>query len=177
MLLPDSALWAETVRRLRYELAALPTQDRSWLATQVARVGRLQTELDQMFRAANGVSACTVCLGGCCSRAKHHITLTNLLGYLLAGEEPPSPDFSLECPLLGPRGCRLPVERRPFNCIIFLCEQIDNCLTEAQRQLFSEVETALRNTYHAIAERCPGASLRGLLIAATRVGDRPLLTR
>jgi hypothetical protein len=49
-------------------------------------------------------------------------------------------------------------------------------LTDAQRTAFTGIEARLRNAYHGIAERHPGASLRGLLIGAARVGARPLLT-
>ena len=173
----DTALWAATVERARRELATLPAAEHAWLESQVARIGELQRDLDRLFREVDGPAVCTDCLGGCCSRAKHHVTLANLLGYLLAGAEPPLPDFTLACPLLGTQGCRLPVEHRPFNCIIFLCERIDDHLTDAQRQAFAGIEAELRNAYHAVAERCPGAGLRGLLIAAARVGDRPLLMK
>jgi hypothetical protein len=172
----DIALWAQTLARVRQELTDLPVDQRAWLVDQVARIGTLQGELDRLFRAINGPAICTDCLGGCCSRAKHHLTLTNLLAYLLAGEEPPLPDFTLACPMLGPDGCRLPVTRRPFNCIIFLCEAVDRELSAEQRDAFAGIESELRTAYHAIADRCPGASLRGLLIAAARCGDRPLLT-
>jgi len=172
----DAALWQQTLTRVRRELAELPVDQRGWLTAQIERAGALQEELDRLFRAINGPDICTDCLGGCCSRAKHHLTLTNVLASLLAGEEPPQPDFTLSCPLLGPHGCRLPAGRRPFNCIIFFCEDLDRKLTDAQREILHRVETALRSTYEAIAERCPGASLRGLLIAATRLGQRPLLS-
>lgn len=176
-IVSDTDLWTATIDRARRELEQLPATERDWLAKEVCRIGELQRELDRLFRDADGPAICTDCLGGCCSRAKHHVTLANLLGYLLNGEGPPVPDFALPCPMLGSRGCRLPVERRPFNCIIFLCERIDARLTEAQRAAFTAIELELRNAYHAVAERCPGASLRGLLIAAERLGERPLLTR
>ena len=162
--------------RVRLELAELPADQRAWLTGQVERIGALQEELDRLFRAIDGPKICTDCLGGCCSRAKHHLTLTNVLASLLAGEEPPQPDFALACPMLGPHGCRLPVGRRPFNCIIFLCDALDRELTGAQREDFARVELTLRSTYEAIAARCPGASLRGLLIAAARLEERPLLS-
>lgn len=161
--------------RVHRELEGLTADQRDWLTGQVQRAGALQEELDGLFRAIDGPCICTDCLGGCCSRAKHHLTLTNVLACLLAGEEPPEPDFARPCPMLGPHCCRLPAGRRPFNCIIFFCEELDRKLTGAQREVFNRVETALRATYEAIAERCPGASLRGLLIAATRLGERPLL--
>jgi hypothetical protein len=173
----DGALWVATLARARSELANLPAAERNWLAVQVASIGRLQEELDCLFDAIGGPELCTSCLGGCCSGAKHHATLTNLLGYLLSGEEPPWPDFTQTCPFLGRCGCRLTAARRPFNCIIFLCEALDRRLTSEQRQLFVSTEGQLRATYEAVAACCPGASMRGLLLAAARVGDRPLLPR
>ena len=172
----DTVLWTQTLGRLRRELAELPATQRDWLAQQITRIGQLQEELDRVFVAVGGPQICRDCLGGCCSRAKYHLTLSNILPYLLAGEDPPAPDFARPCPLLGPTGCQLPVLHRPFNCIIFLCDAIDQTLSAEQRQTFSQIESELRHVYHAIAERCPGASLRGLLIAAERLGARALLT-
>jgi hypothetical protein len=54
---------------------------------------------------------------------------------------------------------------------------VDRHLSSEQRTAFAEIEAGLRDVYQAIADRCPGASLRGLLIAAARVGQRPLLQR
>ena len=172
----DTALWAETLSRVRRELAALPAAERAWLGEQTTRIAQLQEELNEVFVAVDGPRICRDCLGDCCSRAKHHVTLSNLLGYLLAGEDPPQPDFTRPCPQLGPAGCQLPVASRPFNCIIFLCEAIDRELSVEQRQAFARIESELRQVYHAVAARCPGASLRGLLIAAARRRERPLLT-
>jgi hypothetical protein len=173
----DADLWAATVLRVRIELNELPASEHSWLVDQVSRIGELQLELDLLFRIIGGPTVCIDCLGGCCSLAKHHATLTNILGYLLAGEEPPTPDFALSCPFLGAQGCRLPAARRPFNCIIFLCDRVDRYLSSEQRTAFAGIEAGLRTAYHAIADRYPGASLRGLLMAAARVGHRPLLRR
>lgn len=171
----DLALWQETVERARRELAMLPAAERGWLKERVEEIGALQVELDRWFRAIDGVRICTDCRGGCCSRAKHHVTLTNLLAFLLAGEEPPLPDYSLPCPFLGATGCLFPPARRPFNCIIFFCEELDRQLNGEQRRVLEGIEAQLRRVYQSIAERCPGASLRGLLIGAERVGDATLL--
>jgi hypothetical protein len=173
----DAALWEATVARARREVAALPVAERAWLARQVNRIGRLQQRLDRLFHALDGPRLCALCSGGCCGCAKHHTTLTNLLGYLLRGTEPPVPDFSRTCPFLGERGCRLPAAHRPFNCIIFFCETLDGRLSHAQRHRVTRTEAVLRATYQAIAVRHPGASLRGLLMAAARTGHRPLLVR
>jgi hypothetical protein len=172
----DTALWTAALTRVRRELAELPAVERGWLAAQVASIETLQVELDRLFRNLDGAATCADCLGDCCSLGRHHVTLTNLLGYLLDGETPPAPDFMQTCPMLGSQGCRLPVGRRPFNCIIFLCEPLDAALGNEQRERFAALESELRAAYEAIAARCSGASLRGLLLAAKRVGEQPLLT-
>jgi hypothetical protein len=172
----DSALWMATIERARGELVGLPAAEQLWLAAQLQLIAARQEALDRLFRAIDGATVCRDCRGACCSRAKHHATLTNLLGYLLRDEAPPIPDFSLPCPFLDPQGCRLPVARRPFNCIIFFCEALDRRLSEAERAELEALARELRTLYEAIAARCPGASLRGLLIAAGRCTGRPLLT-
>jgi len=174
--LTDSALWATTLARAQHELVALPVAERQWLAARIADIGSLQGELNRLFHDIDGPAVCATCQGGCCGRAKHHATLTNLLGYLFAEEDLPAPDFTLDCPFLGAQGCRLSAARRPFNCIIFLCEALDARLSEAQRSAFNAAERQLRAVYEAVAARCPGASLRGLLTAALRLGESPLLT-
>jgi len=172
----DTALWASTLARVRRELVELSAEERDWLAMQIARIGELQTELDRLLHTLDGPAVCADCLGECCSLARHHATLTNLLSYLLADEEPPVPDYTRTCPYLGSQGCRMPVARRPFTCVIFLCEALDARLTEPLRSAYERAERDLRRTYEAVAARCPGASLRGLLISARRVGDGRLLT-
>ena len=173
----DAALWAATVERASHELAALSIDEREWLSGRIARIGRFQETLDRLFREVGGPTECAGCHGGCCGCARHHATLTNLFGYLLADNAPPTPDFTRPCPFLGELGCRLPVPHRPFNCIIFLCEVLDQRLTESQRAEFTRIENALRATYLEIAARHPGASLRGLLMASARTGHGSLLTR
>lgn len=173
----DAALWEATVNRARRELATLPPAERAWLSRQVSRIGRLQQRLDRLFHALNGPQLCALCSGDCCGCAKHHATLTNVLGYLLASVEPPAPDFSSTCPFLSELGCRLPAAHRPFNCIIFFCEALDGRLSDSQRYTVTRTEAVLRATYQAVADRCPGASLRGLLMASARAGSRSLLMR
>jgi hypothetical protein len=132
--------------------------------------------LDDLFKDAGGASICADCDGVCCGCGRHHITLTNLLGYLIAGEDPPSPDFTRSCPYLGKGGCVLPVARRPYNCITFFCEQLEENLSEEKRQQLCSMDQQLRREYQALAERYPAASLRGIWIALERIGDGEILS-
>jgi len=143
-------------------------EDRQWLQQRATRIAALQTELDGLFRASGGPEACASCDGACCACGRHHLTLTNLLGYLLDCSDPPTPDFSLTCPFLGAGGCLLPVARRPYNCITFFCETLDDRLTVAETEQLRNLDLLLRSEYEQVAQRYPLASLRGLWIALAR---------
>ncbi len=167
--------WAAILAQCRSELKRLPVEEKHWLGERLSMIAACQQELDQLFRLANGPALCAACNGGCCDCGRHHFTLTNLLGFLLPGQEPPQPDYRRPCPFLGDRGCLLDTAMRPFNCVTFLCDAVEGGLSPADRTHFYALEKRLRNEYEAIAERYAAASLRGLLIALEHRHGLPLL--
>jgi len=167
--------WPALLQKLRDELAALDESDRQWLRSRLDSIAAIQLDLDNLFHVAGGVQTCAVCSGACCGCGRHHVTLTNLLAYLLVNEEPPAPDFSSTCPYLGESGCRLPVERRPYNCITFFCEKLEANLSDQGRQQLHLLDRQLRQEYQNLAERYPSASLRGIWIALERIEDGDIL--
>ena len=167
--------WLLLQKRIRDEVAQLDERDRAWLEMRLETIGEIQLELDSLFVKAGGASACADCVGECCGCGRHHITLTNLLAYAVAGEVPPAPDFTKTCPYLGETGCVLPVSCRPYNCITFFCEQLEGTLCGEDQQKLRDLDRRLRTEYQAVAERYPAASLRGLWIAMERIGDGQIL--
>jgi hypothetical protein len=168
--------WHSLLSSLHTELAALDQDARDWLARQVGAIGDIQGELDALYRAAGGPATCAACIDSCCGCGRHHLTLTNVLAYLLDHEEPPAPDFNCTCPFLGVEGCHLPVARRPYNCITFFCETLEERLDHNQRKRLRLLDGQLRQAYQDIADRYPAASLRGLIIALGRSGKGHLLS-
>lgn len=169
MIQQRQQLWQRTVAAVTAEFAQLEPERRAWITTAVARIGQHQGQLHALFLAADGPALCRQCLGACCACGTHHFTLVNLLAYLVHAEPPPEPDFLQTCPFLDQSGCRLPVSRRPFNCVIFLCEEVWANLTLQQQQLARQLEDELRRQYLAFDGYFSGASLRGLLIRAERL--------
>ncbi|BCR06489.1 hypothetical protein DESUT3_35580 [Desulfuromonas versatilis] len=170
-------LWQQSLARLRREVEALSPAEREWIAGRLTEIAQLQRQLHAFFEKAGGDELCRLCRGACCERGTHHLTLANLLDFLLAGEAVPDPDFSSTCPFLGPAGCRLEVGRRPFNCVTFICEQVEERLAPAERDTFYRLEKRLRALYLAFDKRYAGSSLRGFLIRAERLGERAFLDR
>lgn len=171
----DQQLWQQTVTALRLELAGISPSERSWIASRLGVIVRLQERLHALFLGADGENLCRCCRGQCCERGRNHLTLVNLLGYLLEEREPPAPDFTRTCPFLGPHGCRIDVGRKPFNCVTFICDGIEQRLTEDRRTDFYALEKELRRCYETFERRFAGAGLRGLLIRAERLQGAPLL--
>lgn len=168
-------LWEQTVARAAGELAALAVAERRWLEERLALIRSGQMVLDRLFRQAGGPDLCKACAECCCGCGRHHFTLTNLLLSLTGNQDLPRPDDRQTCPFLDRQGCRLTVGQRPYNCITFLCGPVEERLDEADRKAFYRQDELLRAEYETIAARYPAASLRGLLIALQRNGDRPLL--
>jgi hypothetical protein len=167
--------WPALLKRITLEVDALGADEKAWLRERLAVIAATQAELDELFRKAGGLDACAGCDGACCGCGRHHVTLTNLLAYLLADEPPPTPDFSRTCPYLGDKGCLLTVSRRPYNCITFFCETLEAQLDTDECGTLRTLDRRLRNEYLRVATRYPAASLRGLLIALQRVDDGAVL--
>jgi hypothetical protein len=168
--------WSKLVSALRCEVAALDDDEKGWIAARLAAIALLQEELHACVQACGSETLCAGCPEHCCGQGKNHPGLVNLLFYLLAGEELPA-DFSAPCPQLGAAGCLFPPARRPFNCITFNCERVEERLPAAARQRLLLLETALRALYESFAHRYAGAGAQGLLIRAETLGDRPFLQR
>jgi hypothetical protein len=167
--------WRTIQADLAREVAQLPARERLWISCRLARIGRLQKRLHRLFLAANGPELCRLCQGGCCGCGRNHLTLVNLLPFLLDKESPPAADFQRSCPFVGDQGCLLEPGRRPFNCVIFLCEEVDAALSADQRRLFGALEGRLRTLYQDFARRYAGASLSGLFIRSQTLSGTPFL--
>lgn len=170
-----AAAWAQIMQTLTLEVAALDSAERDWIQPRLAAIGQLQTELHAAFLALGGAEACALCQGDCCDRGRHHCTLVNALGYLLAGETVPVPDFSRPCPYLGEVRCQFDVARRPFNCVTFLCDALDQQFSPPQREAFCRGEQQLRRLYGEFDQRYAGGGLQGLLLRAETLAGRPFL--
>ncbi len=167
--------WRQLVERLQDEYSRLEPAENAWLTARLKRIADVQQQMHRIFLQAGGAQACRDCAGNCCGCGKNHLTLVNLLGYLAAGETVPEPDFARTCPFLGAAGCRHEVQRRPFNCVTFLCEEVEARLEPEAGHAFYLLEKELRALYAEFDRRYAGSSLCGIFIRAESLGGRPFL--
>lgn len=149
--------------------------ERSWIAARLEQVERLQNRLDTLFQKAEGSATCAVCAGACCARGHNHAGLVNVLMFLQRGMAPPPVNFDNTCPWLSEKGCILNPGSRPYSCITFLCDKLEDHLGRAEVAEFYRLDRELRGLYHQFAERYAGGGMVGLLLQAERLAGDPLL--
>lgn len=165
-------MWRQIVARVMTGYEALAPAEKQWLDQRLDRIEALQIELDRLFRTVEGEQICCRCRGDCCAKGHNHMTLANLAGFARRGQQPPAADFSATCPFLGERGCALPAAVRPYNCVSFICDKIEDAMTAPQRERFYRIEQMLRSHYQDLSKRYRAAAMTGLLIREQRCPGR-----
>ena len=169
--------WQQIVAQIAAEYRLLAAEEKDWINPRLDQIQRLQRELQDLFEHADGSDHCRECEGDCCARGHHHMTLVNLLGFLRRNDLPPEADFTQTCPFLSWKGCLLPVSTRPYNCVSFICDKIENDLKPQELESFYQLEKQLRALYHEFSERYLGAAMTGLLLQDQRLVGRSFFTR
>ena len=166
-------LWHRGVALLTREFSLLSAEHRDELGALLIEVGDFKEELCRLSDAAEGAAICSACGGACCRAGRYHATLLDLLAFLAAGEAPVEPEFAPgACPFLGSEGCRIvPRRRRPFTCVIFICDLIDERLAADESTCFNRREQDLRLLLNRAGMRF-GRNLTESLLIATARNDR-----
>jgi hypothetical protein len=89
----------------------------------------------------------------------------DVLVYLVNGEPLFAPRFASGwCPFLDEAGCMMPPAKRPFNCITFNCEQIEDLFSPVELAQFYSQEKELRRCYADITRLFAGSVFRGAVM-------------
>jgi hypothetical protein len=172
-------MWSAAVQQVAAEYATLPPSLRERVGELTAAIRAAKREFQGMAAASGAEKICAACRGLCCGHGKHHFTVVDLLSLLAASRETPVPAFATpDCPYHDGTGCSMSPEFRPFNCIIFLCEEIENETPVAARVRLETLEKELRRLYLNLEQLLGNRFANGLLIAYERSlqsGSFPLL--
>jgi hypothetical protein len=167
--LTDQELWERAVSIARVEYEALPEP----LKGQVLGIGEAIRQIKlEMYALAGGaaiVETCTECGGLCCEKGKYHFSVIDLLMYLSTGKELFSPTFrETPCPFLGETGCLMSPAYRPFTCITFHCERLEELLSSADLERICHQERSLRVLYREMEKLFGIRLMQGLLLSGER---------
>jgi hypothetical protein len=169
--------WQLILQQVTAAYRDLAEDEKNWICRQLQLIETLQQQLELLFQLAGGAQVCSGCQGDCCAKGHNHMTLANLLSFLQTDRLPPRADFSRTCPFLGRQGCLLPPASRPYNCISFVCDTIENALKPADLVEFYHLERLLRSYYLEFAARYRGAGMTGVLLQQEQLPGSAFLER
>lgn len=169
--------WHIFLAQLNQDLSELPQEEINWILKRLNTAAAIQVQLDNLFNSLDGHNLCRSCRGACCDHGRHHLTLTNVLSFVLSDEILPEPDFHKSCPFGSSSGCRLPVSYRPYNCITFFCDILESNMSEHEYARWRFLDVSLREQYVTMARRFPSASMQGLTLALNRLTGKKILFR
>lgn len=150
----DQELWSAATAAVKQEYEALQDRLKVRINELVAEIGILKARYQNLAATAHADQKCAQCLGACCGHGKHHFTVVDLLGYFACGAELFTPQFdSPVCPYHHGSGCLMSPALRPFNCIIFLCEELESALSQEAKAELADIEKELRRLYYCFVWR------------------------
>jgi hypothetical protein len=140
--------WNLGVAAVREKYATLSPPIHARLKKCAAAIKTRKKALHEISAGVSSDEICAQCRGECCKSGKNHVTSIDLLVYLNDGKELFTPSFNqVICPYLGEHSCFMGPEYRPYNCVTFICERIEELLDPSEKERFYAVESELRALY------------------------------
>jgi hypothetical protein len=140
--------WNLGVAAVRGKYATLSPAIHARLKKCAVAIKSRKKALHQIGAGVSAAEICAQCRGECCKSGKNHVTAVDLLVYLSDGRNIFTPCFEHDiCPYLGENSCFMGPEYRPYNCVTFICERIEELLDPPEKERFYAVERELRVLY------------------------------
>jgi hypothetical protein len=165
--------WDLGVAAVREQYATLSPVLHSQLKKCAEAIKTCKKALHQIGEGVNAAEICAQCRGECCKSGKNHVTSVDLLVYFNDDWEIFTPCFEQDiCPYLGEKSCLMGSEYRPFNCVTFICERIEELLDPPAKERFYALERELRALYRDMEHLFDKNFRNGVLSICERLHHR-----
>lgn len=162
----DDELWRLGVKAVVNEFRILTSDQLTGLKAGAEELIALKAAMQAVVEKVNCAAICATCGGECCVRGKYHFSAIDLVVYLLTGKELFEPRFANgSCSYLAEDGCLMPPQYRPFNCVTFVCEQIEVHLPASDKEFFYAAESKLRLIYKKLQGMFTDRRMRGSVMS------------
>jgi hypothetical protein len=149
----DSDLWQQGVAAISQLVGTMPPPLAAIVKSAVGELMALKSAMHAIVEAVDGTPTCAVCGGMCCRCGKYHFAAIDLVAYLVTGKELFAPSFGGEgCTFLHRDHCLMPPDYRPFNCITFVCELLEEKFSGEEKVAFYALERELRSLYQQLQQ-------------------------
>jgi hypothetical protein len=160
----DQQLWNLGFSRLKSLYSGLPLETELGLAALLASYYQTKEALTAVIEGIDASSVCHRCGGQCCLNGKYRINVCDSLAFI-ARQVLPAVNFNRKpvCPYGSHDGCSMEPGLRPADCILFICDAIDEKLSPQSRMVLAAGEMELRECIEQ-ASRLTGEQLRAPLL-------------
>lgn len=166
VVVTDDEAWRLGVKAILWEFQSLTPDQLTGLKDGIEKLIALKAAMQAVVEKVNCAAICATCGGECCVRGKYHFSAIDLVVYLLTGKELIEPSFATgRCSYLAEDGCLMPPQYRPFNCVTFVCEQIEMHLPASDKEFFYAAEGKLRLIYRELQEVFTDRRMRGSVMS------------
>lgn len=142
----DRQTWDQGLRLINKMLAVLPSVKRQQLSEMLASYRQEKENLAAVIMSIDSEAVCRECRGKCCLNGKYRINVLDLISHCDAGTTvPPNFDQKPFCPYGTLQGCLMEPGCRPFDCVIFICDELDCRLSDFARSALDIREKKLRD--------------------------------
>lgn len=142
----DQQMWDQGLQSIENLLADLPAVRLQQLSELLVAYRQAKESMAALILQIDSETICTVCAGQCCVNGKYRINVLDLISQL-AADISMLPNFEQKpfCPYGTIRGCLMEPRFRPADCIVFICDALDDRLSDVARTELSTRETTLRS--------------------------------
>lgn len=145
--------WDLGVDAVLREYSGLSPELKTKVSSFSAAIKSCKSQIHLIAEVAGAAEICALCNGECCKSGKNHFRGVELIVYLNDGRELFTPCFEREiCPFLGESGCLMEPEYRPYNCITFICERVEDQLGPPQKERYYTLALDLRDLYREMEQ-------------------------
>ncbi|HXE95926.1 MAG TPA: hypothetical protein VN642_05950 [Dongiaceae bacterium] len=170
----DLQAWHQGVARLGDLLAGLPAGTGQMLTRLLTGYRKAKEALAAVIADVDATTICRDCCGQCCLNGKYRMNVFDALARI-AANIPTTADFSQKpvCPYGTEAGCSMEPGYRPADCILFICDAIDQKLSVQDRLVLAAEEQALRRCLHEASTLTGEQMGTPLLLWAGKSGNKP----
>ncbi len=165
----DQQLWTLGTLRIKALLADLPVVTGLALTQLLTCYRKAKEAFAAVVANVDADSVCRECEGQCCLNGKYRINVFDALALVVA-EISASAEFSQKplCPYGTDTGCTMKPGLRPADCVLFICDAIEQKLPPQDRLILAELEQDLRECIRKASSLTGELLGTPLLLWATR---------
>ncbi|MDO9067644.1 MAG: hypothetical protein Q7W05_04215 [Deltaproteobacteria bacterium] len=141
----DQQVWEQGLIHVGKRFASLVPHKKQQLMDLIAEYRQGKEALTEILTSLDSEAVCCDCGGKCCFNGKYRLNVFDVLALYSSGIQI-SADFEKKplCPYGTCQGCIMEPGLRPADCVLFVCDLLDERLSVAAKSSVISLEITIR---------------------------------